>query len=59
MIKKIRRLWRRSPMLAGLYLVRKVTRRPNKVLISVSDWNKNWLGEEMRPFIDLKTQEQN
>jgi hypothetical protein len=48
-----RRLWRKSPKLALAYVRRKVTRSAKKIL-PVDDWNKNWLGEEMRPFNSLR-----
>ncbi len=51
-IRKFRRLWHKSPRLAVAYLRRKATRQAKK-LIPVDDWNKNWLGEEMRPFNSL------
>ena len=52
-IQKFRRIWRKSPRLAFVYLRRKATRHAKKFL-PVDDWNKNWLGEEMRPFNSLR-----
>lgn len=52
-IQKFRRLWHKSPRLALAYLRRKVSRHAKKFL-PVDDWNKNWLGEEMRPFNSLR-----
>lgn len=52
-IHKFRRIWRKSPRLAVAYLRRKVTRQAKKFL-PVDEWNKNWLGEEMRPFNSLR-----
>lgn len=49
---KFRRLWQKSPRLAVAYLRRKVTRQAKRI-IPIDDWNKNWLGEEMRPFNSL------
>ncbi len=49
---KFRRLWHKSPKLAIAYLRRKVTRQAKR-LVPIDDWNKNWLGEEMRPFNSL------
>jgi hypothetical protein len=49
---KFRRLWQKSPKLAVAYLRRKVTRHAKRI-IPIDDWNKNWLGEEMRPFNSL------
>jgi hypothetical protein len=49
---KFRRIWRKSPRLAFAYLRRKVGRQAKRIL-PVDDWNKNWLGEEMRPFNSL------
>lgn len=51
-MKKLRRLWRKSPKLAFVYLRRRITRHAKK-FIPLDDWNKNWLGEEMRPFNSL------
>jgi len=51
-INKFRRLWRKSPRLAFAYLRRKVTRQAKRI-IHRDEWNKNWLGEEMRPFNSL------
>lgn len=51
-INKFRRLWRKSPRLAFAYLRRKITRHAKRI-IPVDEWNKNWLGEEMRPFNSL------
>jgi hypothetical protein len=48
-----RRLWRKSPKLAVAYVRRKVKRSAKKIL-PVDEWNKNWLGEEMRPFNSLR-----
>lgn len=52
-IQKFRRLWHKSPRLAWAYLRRKASRQAKKFL-PVDDWNKNWLGEEMRPFNSLR-----
>ncbi len=51
-INTFRKLWRKSPRLAVAYLRRKVTRQAKRI-IPVDEWNKNWLGEEMRPFNSL------
>jgi len=51
-INKFRRLWRKSPRLAFAYLRRKVSRQAKRI-IHPDEWNKNWLGEEMRPFNSL------
>lgn len=50
---KFIRIWRISPRLALVYLVRRVKRQATH-LIPVDDWNRNWLGEEMRPFNSLR-----
>jgi hypothetical protein len=50
---KFRRLWKKSPRLAVAYLRRKITRQAKRILPPIDDWNKNWLGEEMRPFNSL------
>ena len=50
--KKFLRLWRRSPRLALAYVRRMVTSHAKRIL-PVDEWNKNWLGEEMRPFNSL------
>lgn len=52
-INKFRRLWRKSPSLAMAYLRRKMTRQAKRI-ITVDEWNINWLGEEMRPFNSLR-----
>ena len=52
-IYKFRRLWRKSPRLAMAYLRRKMTRQAKRI-ITVDEWNINWLGEEMRPFNRLR-----
>jgi len=52
-IYKFRRLWRISPRLAMAYLRRKMTRQAKRI-ITVDEWNINWLGEEMRPFNSLR-----
>ncbi|MBL7826955.1 MAG: hypothetical protein JNJ57_10020 [Saprospiraceae bacterium] len=49
---KIRRLWHKSPRLVIAYLRRKIRRQAKKI-IPLDEWNKNWLGEEMRPFNSL------
>ena len=49
---KLRRLWSKSPKLAFAYLRRRFG-RPAKRFIPIDDWNKNWPGEEMRPFNSL------
>jgi hypothetical protein len=51
-INKLRRLLRKSPMLAIAYLRRKVKRHAKRI-IPLDEWNINWLGEEMRPFNSL------
>lgn len=48
----IKRLWRRSPLFFLAYLRRKATRKASE-LLPTEEWNKNWLGEEMRPFNSL------
>lgn len=50
---KFIRIWRISPRLALAYLIRRVKRQATH-LIPVDDWNRNWLGEEMRPFNSLR-----
>ena len=52
-INKFRRLWHKSPRLAMAYLRRKMTRQAKRI-ITVDEWNINWLGEEMRPFNSLR-----
>lgn len=52
-IQKFRRLWRKSPRLAFAFLRRKMTRQAKRI-ITVDEWNINWLGEEMRPFNSLR-----
>ncbi|MFN0013802.1 MAG: hypothetical protein ACKVU2_04570 [Saprospiraceae bacterium] len=52
-IHKFLRIWRISPRLAVAYLTRRVKRHAKK-LLPMDDWNKNWLGEEMRPFNSLR-----
>lgn len=47
------RIWRISPRLALAYLTRRVRRQATRFL-PVDDWNRNWLGEEMRPFNSLQ-----
>lgn len=47
------RIWRLSPRLAFAYLTRRVKRHA-KNLLPTDEWNKNWLGEEMRPFNSLR-----
>ncbi len=49
---KLRRLWSKSPKLAFAYLRRRIGRQAKR-FIPIDDWNKNWLGEEMRPFNSL------
>ncbi|MCS7037511.1 MAG: hypothetical protein RMJ33_12820 [Saprospiraceae bacterium] len=51
--QKFIRIWRISPRLALAYLTRRVKRQASR-LIPVDDWNRNWLGEEMRPFNSLR-----
>lgn len=46
------RIWRISPRLAFVFLTRRVKRQATKFL-PLDEWNKNWLGEEMRPFNSL------
>lgn len=48
-----RRIWRISPLLAFAYLRRRITRQAKRFL-PVDEWNKNWLGEEMRPYNSLR-----
>ncbi len=48
------RIWRISPRLAIAYLFRRVKREATR-LIPVDEWNRNWLGEEMRPFNSLSS----
>ena len=50
-LSQIRRLWRKSPKYAVAYVRRRMTRRAKKLLPVKEDWNLNWLGEEMRPFV--------
>lgn len=45
---KFRRIWRTSPRLAVAFLRRQMSKA--KRIITVDEWNINWLGEEMRPF---------
>ncbi len=52
-MSKFRRLWRKSPNLLVAYLRRKMTRQAKRI-ITVDEWNINWLGEEMRPFNSLR-----
>lgn len=52
-INKFRRIWRRSPKLAIVYLRRKITHKAKNILLPKDDWNIQWLGEEMRPFNSL------
>lgn len=52
-IQKFRRIWRKSPRLAFAYLRRKMTKQAKRI-ITVDEWNINWLGEEMRPFNSLR-----
>lgn len=52
-ILKFFRIWRTSPRLAFAYLTRRVKRHAKK-LLPMDEWNKNWLGEEMRPFNSLR-----
>jgi hypothetical protein len=52
-VQKFRRLWRKSPRLAFAFLRRKMTRQAKRI-ITVDEWNINWLGEEMRPFNSLR-----
>ena len=49
---KLRRLWSKSPKLLFAFVRRRATRQAKKIL-PIDDWNKNWLGEEMRPFNSL------
>ena len=51
-ISKFRRIWHKSPKLAIAFIRRKVTRQAKRIIPN-NDWNKNWLGEEMRPFNSL------
>lgn len=51
-ISKFRRIWQKSPKLAIAFVRRKITRQAKRIIPS-NDWNKNWLGEEMRPFNSL------
>ncbi len=51
-ISKLRRLWRKSPRLAVAFLRRKIKRHARHIM-PVDEWNKNWLGEEMRPYNSL------
>ncbi len=51
-ISKFFRLWRLSPRLALAYLTRRMKRQATQ-LLPKDDWNRNWLGEEMRPFNSL------
>jgi hypothetical protein len=56
MVKRIRlfrRLWGISPKFALAFLFRKARRHAGR-LIPRDEWNKNWLGEEMRPFNSLR-----
>lgn len=48
-IYKFRRIWRTSPRLAVAFLRRQMSRQAKRI-ITVGEWNINWLGEEMRPF---------
>lgn len=48
-----RRLWGISPKLALFFVFRKARRHATR-LIPRDEWNKNWLGEEMRPFNSLR-----
>ncbi len=52
-IHKFFRIWRLSPRLAFVFLTRRVKRQAKKFL-PMDEWNKNWLGEEMRPFNSLR-----
>jgi len=52
-ILKFFRIWRTSPRLALAFLTRRVKRQAKK-LLPMDEWNKNWLGEEMRPFNSLR-----
>ncbi len=52
-INDFRRIWRVSPWLAIAHLRRRVKRSAKKFLPR-EEWNKNWLGEEMRPFNSLR-----
>ncbi|MCB0526126.1 MAG: hypothetical protein R3A50_16985 [Saprospiraceae bacterium] len=49
---KIRRLWQKSPKYAIAFVRRKVSRQAKRI-IPIEEWNKNWLGEEMRPYNSL------
>jgi hypothetical protein len=48
------RIWRKSPIMALTFLRRKATRQAKRLIPTTDDWNKNWLGEEMRPFNSLR-----
>ena len=52
-VYKVRRMWSASPRIALVYLYRRITRKA-KSLLPKDEWNKNWLGEEMRPFNSLR-----
>lgn len=49
-----RRLWGQSPKKAFAYFLRSLFRQARHLMPS-DDWNKNWLGEEMRPFNSLRS----
>ncbi|MCS6929243.1 MAG: hypothetical protein NZM43_07085 [Saprospiraceae bacterium] len=50
---KFYRIWRISKRLALAYLLRSM-RRQAKELLPADEWNRNWLGEEMRPYNSLQ-----
>jgi hypothetical protein len=52
-IQKFRRIWHKSPRLAIAFLRRNMTRQAKRI-VTVDEWNINWLGEEMRPFNSLR-----
>jgi hypothetical protein len=52
-VRIFRRLWGRSPKKAVAFLYRSATRHAKR-LLPRDEWNKNWLGEEMRPFNSLR-----
>ncbi|MBK8554496.1 MAG: hypothetical protein IPL65_01420 [Lewinellaceae bacterium] len=52
-ISTFRRLWEKSPKKAVAFIFRKVTYKA-KHFLPRDEWNKNWLGEEMRPFNSLR-----
>jgi hypothetical protein len=46
-------MWNASPKIALVYVYRKMTRQAKR-LLPKDEWNKNWLGEEMRPYNSLR-----